>query len=298
MDIIGKKNWFFLISALVIIPGVVSLLMFGLRFGIDFAGGTLWELQFKERIEKSKIETVITTAGVKLSSIQETPNSSYLLRAGHIDQQTNQIILNQLNEQFGQVQELRFETVGPTVSKQLRENAFKAVGFSLLGIILYITWAFRRVPKELSSWRFGVVAIIALIHDVLVVVGAFSLFGHFWGVEVDSLFITALLTVIGFSVHDTIVVFDRIRENLVKQPGAELGVVVNDSILQTLGRSIATSATLVFVLIALLLFGGETIRWFIVALLIGVISGTYSSIFNAAPLLVVWYHLKQGQLRR
>lgn len=158
-------------------------------------------------------------------------------------------------------------------------------------IVVYITWSFRSVPKPTSSFRFGVSAIIALIHDVLVLLGLFSIFGHFFGVEIDSLFVTAVLTVIGFSVHDTIVVFDRIRENLKRVGGENFGEVVNDSILQTLDRSLNTSLTVVLVLSALLIFGGETIRWFVLALLIGVISGTYSSIFNASPLLVVWQDL-------
>ena len=158
-------------------------------------------------------------------------------------------------------------------------------------IVLYITWSFRRIPKPTSSLRFGVCAIIALIHDVLVLLGIFSILGHFFGVEVDSLFVTAVLTVIGFSVHDTIVVFDRIRENLKRVGGQDFAGVVNDSILQTLDRSLNTSLTVILVLVAMLIFGGESIRWFVAALLIGVTSGTYSSIFNAAPLLVVWQDL-------
>ena len=156
---------------------------------------------------------------------------------------------------------------------------------------MYITWSFRKVPKPTSSFRFGISAIVALIHDVLVLLGTFSILGHFFGIEIDSLFVTAALTVIGFSVHDTIVVFDRIRENLRRVGGENFAEVVNDSILQTLDRSLNTSLTVILVLIALLIFGGDTIRWFVLALLVGVTSGTYSSIFNAAPLLVVWQDL-------
>jgi preprotein translocase subunit SecF len=165
-------------------------------------------------------------------------------------------------------------------------------------IVLYITWTFRKIPKPASSIRFGICAIIALVHDVLVLLGVFSIFGHFFNVEVDSLFVTAILTVIGFSVHDTIVVFDRIRENLKRVGSENFEEVVNDSILQTLDRSLNTSLTVVLVLSALLLFGGESIRWFVVALLIGVISGTYSSIFNAAPLLVVWQELIEKRFKK
>ena len=184
------------------------------------------------------------------------------------------------------------ETVGPTISKELAHKALAAVGVSILGILIYITWAFRKIPKPTSSVAFGICTVIALVHDVIVVVGIFAILGHFKGIEIDSLFITALLTVIGFSVHDTIVVFDRIRENLIKYPETNFPEVVNHSLNQTLGRSLNTSLTAVFVLVALYLFGGESIRIFVLALLIGIISGTYSSIFNASPLLVVWQNLK------
>lgn len=181
------------------------------------------------------------------------------------------------------------ETVGPVIGKETTINAVKSVGLAVLAIVCYIAYAFRTIPKPYSSWKFGVSAVIALLHDVLVVVGVFSLLGHFMNVEIDSLFVTALLTVIGFSVHDTIVVFDRIRENLSRMsPKISFSDVANESILQTLRRSIMTSLTVLFTLLSLIIFGGESIRWFVVALFIGIFSGTYSSIFNAAPLLVVW----------
>lgn len=194
------------------------------------------------------------------------------------------------------------ENVGPVIGKELAEKALWALGLSLVVIVLYIAWAFRQVPRPASSWRFGVCAVVALVHDVLVVVGIFSLLGHFYQVEIDTLFVTALLTIIGFSVHDTIVVFDRIRENLKKMTGIPFAGVVNASILQTLTRSINTSVTVVFVLLALLLLGGTTLKWFVAALLIGIVSGTYSSIFNASPLLVIWQEwsqraAKSGQLK-
>jgi len=192
------------------------------------------------------------------------------------------------------------ETVGPVIGAETTQKAVGAVGAASLAIILYIAYAFREIPKPYSPWKFGICAVVALIHDVLVVVGMFSLLGHFYNVEIDSLFVTALLTIIGFSVHDTIVVFDRIRENLSKtalpagrQAANYFEEVVNESILQTLARSLSTSLTVVFTLLALILFGGESIMWFVAALLIGIISGTYSSIFNAAPLLVVWENLSK-----
>lgn len=177
------------------------------------------------------------------------------------------------------------EVVGPVIGQETTMNAVKSVGFASLAIIIYIAYAFREITKPYSPWKWGVSAVIALLHDVLVVVGIFSIFR----IEIDALFVTAILTVIGFSVHDTIVVFDRIRENMRKE-GSKVPFeqVVNDSLLQTLARSLTTSLTVVFTLLALILFGGESIRYFVIALLIGVVSGTYSSIFNAAPLLVLW----------
>lgn len=291
-DIIGKKWLFFLISGLLIVPGIISLVLWGIKPGIDFTGGTLLEL--KVRSEKSKvtneeIKKIAQSQNLEVGSIQESGENTYLLRLKPIDKDQNQKLAAELNKQFEEVKELRFETVGPTVGKETTEKAVKSVLVASLMIILYIAWAFRRIPKPFASWKFGVCAVLALIHDVLVVVGLFSLLGHFFSVEIDSLFITALLTVMGFSVHDTIVVFDRIRENLGKLPSTlSFPEIVNESIVQTLARSLSTSLTVLFTLLSLLLFGGESIRWFIVALLAGIVSGTYSSIFNAAPLLVLW----------
>lgn len=306
MNIIGKKYWYFLFSGLIIIPGVISLFLFGLRLSIDFTGGTLLELKVKSstsaeatadkeklKVEKEEIKRIVDEQGIEVGSIQVSGENTYLLRMKPIEQEQNEKIKKSLGDKFGQIEELRFETVGPVIGKELTQKALWAIGIASAAIVLYISWAFRKVPKPASSWRFGVCAIAALLHDILVVVGIFSLLGHFLKVEVDSLFVTALLTVIGFSVHDTIVVFDRIRENLKKMVGVPFPQIVNDSILQTLNRSLNTSLTVVFVLSALLLFGGHTLRWFIVALLVGIVSGTYSSIFNASPLLVIWHEWSQ-----
>jgi len=193
----------------------------------------------------------------------------------------------QINK-FGNFEVRSEENVGPIIGEELKQKALIALLISCIMIVLYITYSFRNIPKPTSSFRFGIAAIAALIHDVLVVVGIFAILGHFFNVEIDVLFVTALLTIIGFSVHDTIVVFDRIRENLPKNLSKKFEAVADISITQTLARSLNTSLTVVFVLIALLLFGGESIRWFVVALLIGIISGTYSSIFNATALLTFW----------
>lgn len=291
MNIIGKRYWYFVISLVIVIPGLISLFLFGLKLSIDFTGGSRMEYKIPNgaaSIKNVDIEKVIKEQGVAVSSVQKSGSDSFILRTKPIDQAQNDKIKNALGKKYGTVEEKSFETVGPTIGGETTANAVKAVLLASFLIVLYIAWSFRQVPKPASSFRFGVSAIIALIHDVLVVIGLFSILGHFFGVEIDSLFVTAVLTVIGFSVHDTIVVFDRIRENLKRTAGVSFEKVVNESILQTLGRSLNTSLTVVLVLFTMLLFGGETIRWFVVALLIGVISGTYSSIFNAAPFLVMW----------
>lgn len=291
MNIIGKKNIYFAISLLVIIPGLVSLLLWGLRLSIDFTGGSRETLSLSGKLTQAdvaQIEDIFKKDKEEVATAQ-TSGAQIILRTAPIDAKKHAQILNDLKKAYPQIREDSFETIGPTIGSETTANALKGILIASLLIVLYIAWSFREVPKPASSWRFGITAIAALLHDVLVVVGIFSLLGHFFGVEVDSLFVTALLTVIGFSVHDTIVVFDRIRENLKRTHNPNFERIVNDSILQTLSRSLNTSLTVVLVLFALLLFAGESTKWFIVALLVGVISGTYSSIFNASPLLVLWH---------
>lgn len=294
MDIIGKKNWYFMISLLIIIPGIIAMLLWGLNLSIDFTGGSRITMSFGQPVNDQIVERVkkdLQSQKIKISTIEKSKDLLFV-RTQPIDQAQNQKLISTLKSQYMDFKEEEFETIGPSVGAETTRNAVQGVALASFLIVLYITYSFRKVPKPASSFRFGVSAVLALIHDVFVVVGLFAILGHFFGVEVDSLFVTALLTVIGFSVHDTIVVFDRIRENLKRNPTHAFDNVVNDSILQTLDRSLNTSLTVVLVLLALLLFGGETIRWFIVALLVGVISGTYSSIFNASPFLVLWQELK------
>lgn len=288
LKIIEKRNWFFLISVLIIVPGLVSLLVWGLNFGVDFTGGSLLEVRFDKEINKDQLIKVAREAKVEIVSVQTTGEKTYLLRSHPLEDQTEKDLIDKLKEKYSSAQEVRKETIGPTIGRELLQNALLALLVASVMIVVYISWAFRSVPKPASSLRFGICAIIALLHDALLLLGTFSLLGHFFAVEIDSLFVTAVLTVIGFSVHDTIVVFDRIRENLNKGSFKSFEETVSHSIMQTLGRSLNTSLTVILVLLALLLFGGSSIRWFVVALLIGITSGTYSSIFNAAPLLVVW----------
>lgn len=276
-----KYKWiYFGISFLVLIPGAFSLIRYGLRLSIDFTGGTLLEIS-NVQYPISNIQDIAKKQDLELSSVQASQDDTYLLRFKKLDKDQNEKFKSALGKD---VIEKRYESVGPIVGAEMTKKALLAVVLASLAIITYIAWSFRQVPKPYSSWKFGLAAVAALLHDVLVVVGIFSLLK----VEIDALFVTAVLTVIGFSVHDTIVVFDRVRENLPKMYNKPFSEIVDFSLTETLVRSLNTSLTVILTLTALLLFGGETIRWFVVALLVGIVSGTYSSIFNAAPLLVLW----------
>lgn len=284
----GKKWWFFALSLVIILPGIISLFLYKLNLGVDFTGGTLLEYQLEKPVDKSILRQDAAEKGVEVSSIVDSGPNTYIIKTKPVDNQKIAQVKSNLEGKLGKVEEVRIENVGPIIGAETTRNAFIALIFASAAIIIYLAIAFRKVPKPASSWRFGITAVAALLHDVLVVVGVFSILGHFLGVEVDVLFVTALLTIIGFSVHDTIVVFDRIRENLPKNLSKNFTQVANISVAQTLARSLNTSLTVVFVLLALYLFGGESVKWFIVALLVGVISGTYSSIFNATALLALW----------
>ena len=295
IDIIGKKWWFLIFSGIVIIPGIISLILWGVAPSIDFTGGTLLEFKFKSEkaIEVKRFSEIADKQGLQLVTVSPVGDNTYLFRLKPIDKDQKAEFQKSLSKEIAPVSEIRYETVGPTIGRETTRNAIYAVIVASIAIIIYIALSFRAIPKPYSSWKFGISAVAALIHDVLLVLGVFSIFGHFLKVEIDSLFITALLTVMGFSVHDSIVVFDRIRENLTKSTGT-FSEIVNNSLLQTLARSLSTSLTVLLTLTALLLFTGESIRWFIIALLIGIASGTYSSIFNAAPLLVLWEEKKKS----
>ncbi|OGY21847.1 MAG: protein-export membrane protein SecF [Candidatus Woykebacteria bacterium GWA1_44_8] len=296
-DVVGKKFWYFAFSGLIIVPGIFALAIWHLNLGVDFTGGTLLELGFEKQIDKNALATRIKEKGVEVASITPTAANTYLIRTKPLDDANRKAVLKAAEDEFGEVNQVSVETIGPVIGAELLRKSVMAIVIASLAIVLYIAFAFRSVPKPASSWRFGICAIIALLHDVFLVIGVFAILGYFLGVQIDTLFVTALLTIIGFSVHDTIVVFDRIRENLHKGVGATFADTVNHSIMQTLDRSINTSLTVVLVLLAVFLFGGTSIRWFTVALLVGVVSGTYSSIFNAAPLLVLWQEWSERRKR-
>jgi preprotein translocase SecF subunit len=292
-DIIKHRRWYYIFSTLVIVPGILimlySVLTIGtpFRLSIDYTGGTMWELRFSQPIAPGDMVEFFHSQGISDANVHTIGDENTLvIRTKQIGPDEKLNLMSAMEQQFGErPEELQFRAVGPTVGKEVTRTAFIAVIMASLVILGFIIWAFRQVDHPV---RYGVSAIIAMIHDVLVASAFFSLMGFIAGWEVDALFLTALLTVIGFSVQDTIVVFDRIRENSRRRKGESFEVIANRSLLETMQRSIATQINAMFVMIALLLFGGVTIRQFIATMFIGMLSGTYSSIFIATPLLVSW----------
>lgn len=297
MNIIGHRRIWYAISLVVIIPGVISLVLFGLQLGIDFKGGSV--LTVNGNASPSQVLTAASSLGFKDVTVAASGTGQTAIRfrddsEGTKAEANHQALKTKLTAQG--LSEVSFDTVGGSVSHTIAISAILSILVASLAIVLYIAYAFRNMPPPVSPWAFGLAAIAALLHDALFVIGLFSILGKLAGVEVDSLFVTAVLTVIGFSVHDTIVVFDRIRENLRRQKGS-FEEIVNASILETFARSLNTSITVLLTLLALFLFGGQSIRLFVLALLAGIASGTYSSIFNASPLLVTWHNYKTKQLQ-
>ena len=327
LPIIKNSKVWFGISGFLIAVSLVGMIAFGLKLGIDFTGGTLMQLKFEQEIEKDELKTALEDIGQNLGSteeIQETTeddetttikptaedvdfssasviwsDDGYIIKSKYISSDTHDALLEKLENKFGSFEETRFTTVGPTVGNTMKYKATLALLIALFAIVLYIAFAFRKIPRNVSPWRFGLSAIVALAHDVLFVVGIYSILGYFFGVEIDALFITALLTILGFSVHDTIVVFDRVRENL-KNMGRDVtfAEVANKALSQTMARSLNTSISTLFTLCALLVLGSSSIFYFVLALVLGTIIGTYSSIFVASPVLVWWHNRALGRKQR
>lgn len=288
LDIVGKRYWFFAFSLLIMIPGLVAIGLWGLPLAIDFTGGSKLEIEILDAkgITTSQVATLLEEEGFGDSIIQLSNDNVVIIRTKTMSDAVKGRVVARLSKTYeSEVELLDFTSVGPVIGREIAARAVQAVGIATLGILGYITYAFRGVKH---AFRYGVCAIIAVLHDVVLVIGSAAILGRFLGWEVDALFLTALLTVIGFSVHDSIVVFDRIRENLERYRREDYESVVNHSIVQTLDRSINTQLTALFTLLALALFGGSTIFHFMVTLIIGILSGTYSSMCNAAPILVLW----------
>lgn len=293
-NIISKTKYAYIFSGILTALSVLALIFWGLKFGIDFTGGTLMEVKFENNLPKNiEIEGTLKDLNLKSLTLQSTGNNSVLIRYAAEDDKINQNVIDTLAEEYPDSKNLRTDYANASVSKELKTKSLLAIFWAVVGIMAYIAWAFRKVSHPVASWKYGAGAVIALVHDILITVGFFSVLGHFWGIEVGVPFVAALLTILGFSVHDTIVVYDRTRENLQKSSGKEnFPEIVNRSLNETLVRSINTSLTVIITLLAIYIFGGESIKYFSLALLAGVTFGTYSSIFVASALLVTSYNLQ------
>lgn len=302
MELVKWRKFSYVLSLTLVIASIISLLLYGLKLGIDFTGGTLVEVEFSgTRPEFTEVSGEISKLDLGNIVVQPIGNSGFSLRTRELSSGEPEMVIAALSE-LGDppagragLRDFNVNTIGPTIGRELRQRSIWAMILVLSAIILYIAWAFRKVSKPVSSWFYGLFAILALFHDIAIPIGVFSLLGKFKGVEVDTLFVTALLTVLGFSVHDTIVVFDRVRENLrLSSKNEPFDQTVGKSLRQTITRSINTSLTVLIVLLALFFFGAESTKYFSLALIIGIVAGTYSSIFIASPLLVTWHNFRSN----
>jgi preprotein translocase subunit SecF len=293
MYITGKRTWFLVISEAIILIGIIALVVFGLKPGVEFSSGSILTISFEEEVEQTDLESAMIELGYPNTIIQRTGEGDFIIRTQELSAAEKTGLEDALSVRFGAASEREFYSVSPMVATETANNAIIAVGIAAVGILLYITWAFRKMPKP---FHYGVCAIIALVHDVVVVVGIFAILGAILNWEINLMFITGVLAVIGYSINNTVVVFDRIRENLKRGLSANFEAVVNNSLVETMSRSINTSFTTMLVVLALLFFVGSTIINFAIVLLIGIIAGTYSSLFIAPNLLLVWERGEWGRL--
>jgi preprotein translocase subunit SecF len=288
MEIVKHRKIWFLISGTMVLVSLLAIATLGIRFGIDFTGGTLLELETAEVVDIDQVRSEMETAGFEGLSIKSSGENGLIVRSANLDEQAHQELLATFGELFGEYEEMRFDSIGPVIGEELRRTASMGVVLTLLLIGLYIAWAFRKVSEPVSSWKYGILTILAAFHDVIITIGAFSLLGHFFGWEVGTAFVAAMLTILGYSINDTVVVFDRTRENLLREVTDKFEDAVEMSLQQTVTRSLNTSATTLLALAAIFLFGGDSTRPFALALIIGIAVGTYSSLFLASPALVEW----------
>jgi len=307
LSIIRQRKIWFTFSSILVIGSILAFLFIGLNPGIDFTGGSLLEVEFVvDRPTNQQVEEILAPlADIGEIAVQPIGEKGMILKFKEISEETHQQILNTLREKLQPtdavkaenpginfeikvLEEKRFDSIGPAIGQELKRKTAWAIGIVLIAIIAYVAWAFRKVSKPIASWKYGLIAVIALFHDIAITTGVFVILGKLYGLEVNAAFIAALLTILGYSVNDTIVVFDRIRENLIHHLGEDFEEIVQKSINEVMARSINTSSTTLLTLFAVLLLGGASIRDFALALIVGITIGTYSSIFLASPLLVVW----------
>lgn len=295
---IRKRKYWYIISGILSVISLISILIWGFKPGIDFTGGSLLEIQFSDQTPNiEELNSQVRELNFGSFNLQPSENNTYILRQRDLSEEEHENLINNLSNYYqtnyqGEVIELRFESIGPSIGLELRNKAFVTVVLTLLFIILFIAYAFRKVSQPVASWKYGIAALIALFHDIIILLGVFSILGKFFGYEINILFLTALLTTLGYSINDTIVVFDRIRENIFSRH-EDFPEAVEDSMNQTFARSVNTSFTTLLVLFAVYFFGGDTIKEFVLALLVGIGIGTYSSIFIASPILVDWFKFSQ-----
>ncbi len=294
ISFVRHRKYYFLFSGLLILGSIVCLIVFGLRFGIEFAGGSILEVEYQEdRPSNEIIREKLIDLDLGMFLIQPTRKRGVILRLKEIDENTREQILYKL----GQVEQKRFKSIGPVIGRELRSKTQIAIVVAIISILFYIIFSFRKISQVIKSWHYGIISILTLCHDVLIPIGILSILGHIHGIEITIPIIIALLVIFGYSINDTVVVFDRIRENFLKKRGVPFEEIVNISINQTLIRSFNTSFTTLLVLLALFFFGGITLRYFSFILIIGIIAGTYSSVFLAAPFLVHWLNWKERKQR-
>lgn len=288
--IIKRSNLWFIISGSLMALSIVAIAIFGLRLGIDYKGGTVIEFKSTNTDKVTIVDSILKEQYSSGYQVKEGGDNTVVLRLPVLTAEEHVQFVQKVKVKISDYNEVSYDTVGPTISKDLTNKSILAVILASIGIISYIAYAFRKVPRPLSSWKFGASAVIAIIHDLLITTGAIAVIGHFvlW-MEVDALFVTALLTIMGFSVHDTIVVYDRLRENFIKNPHQDIELTTEESVNQTLARSINTSMTVIIVLLSLFLLGGQSVKHFVLTLIIGIFFGTYSSIFVAAAIVVRWH---------
>ena len=294
-DIVGKRFWFFLASGIIILFCIISLANFGLKPGIELSSGSMLTVNFEQTVTEADLKQELTSLGYAGAIVQRTGEGNFLIRTGELTGEAKTALEDALRAKFGPITESEFYSVSPMIARETARNAGIAIAVAAVGILLYVTWAFRKMP---NPFRYGTCAIIALGHDALVPLGIFSILGHMLGWEINLMFITGILAVAGYSVNDTVVVFDRIRENLTRGISTNFETVVNISLVETLSRSLNTSLTTLFVVLALLLFVGTSIQNFAVVLLVGIVAGTFSSICIAPNLLIVWEKGEWGRLFR
>lgn len=295
IDIVKHNKVWLIISVAVASLAAAALIVWGIRFGIDFRGGSILDYRIEGEQEqiREELNSMLSEAQVSVSQVTLSEGNTYSMFVEPLSEEKRREIETKIESTFQSAERLSVETIGPSVGEELKRQAILAVIVSNIVVILFLAFTFRKVPLPAHGWEFGVAAVIAMLYDVVVVLGVFAVLGEFLGIEIDSLFVTAVLTVMGFSIHDSIVVFDRIRENLRRRGGEDFKATINKSLIETLARSMNLSASVLIVLLSLLLIGGDSIRWFIFALFIGLLSGSYSSVFVASQVLVWWEGVKE-----